>query len=172
MLARVIGVFKLDSKTFEEIEHNTSLTLYAAIIVALVALVSGVGSGIFSGISAAILGGSASSVIGGIFGSILSIILGWLAWSAITWFVGTRFFHGQADLPEMLRVIGFAFIPLVFSIIPCIGWLVGGIWAFLAGFIAIRQGLDLDNTKTFLTILLGGFGFFIIWAIFNLIIHI
>ncbi len=30
MLARVIGVFKLDSKTFEEIEHNTSLTLYAA----------------------------------------------------------------------------------------------------------------------------------------------
>ena len=83
MLARVIGVFKLDSKTFEEIEHNTSLTLYAAIIVALVALVSGVGTAfyriIFSG-----------SVVGGFFGSVFSTILGWLVWSVVTWFVGTR----------------------------------------------------------------------------------
>ena len=33
MLARIIGVFKLSASTFEEIEHNTTLTLPAAIIV-------------------------------------------------------------------------------------------------------------------------------------------
>ena len=48
MFARIIGVFKLDVKTFEEIEHNTSLTLSAALIVLLVSLVSGVGNGMFN----------------------------------------------------------------------------------------------------------------------------
>ncbi len=163
MLARVIGVFKLDSKTFEEIENNTSLTLYAAIIVALVALVSGVGTGI----SRAIFGGS---VLGGFFGSIFGTFLGWIIWAAITWFVGTRFFGGKADLPEMLRVIGFAFIPLFLTIIPCIGSVIGGIWALIAGFVAIRQGLDLDNTKTFLTVVVGFIGYVILISLFYLII--
>lgn len=162
MLARVVGVFKLDSNTFEEIEHNNSLTLYAAIIVGLVSLVSGVGTAIYRAIFS-------GSVFGGFFGTIISTILGWLAWSVITWFVGTQFFKGQATIDEMLRVIGFAYLPLFLSIIPCLGPIIGGIWAIIAGFIAIRQGLDLDNTKTFLTVIIGAFGWIILRAIVNLI---
>jgi hypothetical protein len=56
---------------------------------------------------------------------------------------------------EMLRVLGYAQAPQLLAIIPCIGGLVGAIWALIAGFIAIRQGLDLDNTKAFLTALIG-----------------
>jgi hypothetical protein len=163
MLARVIGVFKLDTKTFEEIEHNSSLTLYAAIIVALVSLVSGVGTGLFNGIFG-------RNFVTGFVGSVFSTFFGWLLWSAITWFVGTRFFKGQADLTEMLRVIGFAYIPLILSIIPCLGSVIGIIWAILAGFIAIRQGLDLDNTKAFLTVVVGALGYLILYGIINLII--
>jgi hypothetical protein len=167
MLARVIGVFKLDSKTFEEIEHNTSLTLYATIIVAVVSLISGVGTGLFRGI----FGQSfVSGFVGGFIGSIFSTFLGWLIWSAITWLVGTKLFNGQADLTEMLRVIGFAYIPLVLSIIPCIGSVVGGLWALAAGFVAIRQGLDLDTNKTILTVVVGFIGWLIITGIVNLII--
>lgn len=162
MLARVVGVFKLDSNTFEEIEHNASLTLYAAIIVGLVSLVSGVGTAIYRGI----FGGS---VFGGFFGSIISTLLGWLVWSVITWFVGTQFFKGQATIDEMLRVIGFAYLPLFLSIIPCVGSIIGGIWAIIAGFIAIRQGLDLDNTKTFLTVVIGALGWLVITAIVTII---
>ncbi len=167
MLARVIGVFKLDSKTFEEIEHNTSLTLYAAIIVAVVSLISGVGTGLFRGI----FGQSfVSGFVGGFIGSIFSTFLGWLIWSAITWLVGTKLFNGQADLTEMLRVIGFAYIPLVLAIIPCIGSVIGGLWALAAGFVAIRQGLDLDTNKTILTVVVGFIGWLIITGIVNLII--
>ena len=161
MLARAVGVFKLDSKTFEEIEHNTSLTLYAAIIVGLVSLVSGVGTSIYR----AIFGGS---VFGGFFGSVIATILGWLAWSVITWFVGTQFFKGQATIDEMLRVIGFAYLPLFLSIIPCIGSIIGGIWALVAGFIAVRQGLDLDNMKTFWTVIIGA----VAWIILNALVTI
>jgi hypothetical protein len=167
MLARVIGVFKLDKNTFTEIENNTSLTLYAAIIVALVSLVSGLGSGIYN----ALFRGTTSSFFGGFFGSIISTFLGWLIWSAITWFVGTRFFKGQADITEMLRVIGFAYLPLFLSIIPCLGSIVGGIWALAAGFVAVREGLDLDNMKTLFTVVIGFLGYVILAGVFNLIFH-
>ena len=158
MLARVIGVFKLDVNTFKEIEGNTSLTLYAAIIVGLVALVSGVGTALFNGIFS-------RSVVGGFFGTLFSTILGWVVWSLLTWFVGTRFFGGQATVDEMLRVIGFAYLPLFLSIIPCLGNVIGGIWALVAGFVAIREGLDLDNTKAFLTVAVGFVGYLILTGI-------
>ena len=73
----------------------------------------------------------------------------------MTYFVGTSLFDGVADMGEMLRVIGFAYAPQMLCIIPCIGGLVGAIWSLIAGFVAVRQGLDLDNTKAFLTIVIG-----------------
>jgi hypothetical protein len=164
MLSRIIGVFKLNSATFEEIEHNTSLTLPAAIIVILVSLISGVGNGIFNSFVH-------KTFLGGFFGAIISVVLGWLLWSAVTWFVGTRFFKGQADLGEMLRVIGFAYLPMALSIIPCVGGVIGIIWAIAAGFVAIRQGLDLDNLKAFYTVLIGALFYIILNVILNAILH-
>ena len=163
MFARIIGVFKLDVKTFEEIEHNTSLTLPAALIVVLVALVSGVGNGLFNGFVH-------KSFISGFFGSLIAVLLGWLLWSAVTLFVGTRFFHGEADMGQMLRVIGFAYLPLLLSIIPCIGGVIGILWAIAAGFIAIRQGLDLDDIKSLLTVVVGAVFYIVLTAVVNAII--
>jgi hypothetical protein len=165
MLARIIGVFKLNSQTFEEIEHNTSLTLPAALIVLIVALISGLGNGLFNG-----LRGGDTTFVGGFISSLVSVILGWLIWSVVTWFVGTRMFKGQADIGEMLRVIGFAYSPMVLSIIPCVGGIIGLVWALAAGFIAVRQGLDLDNTKAFLTVVVGAVLYIILTVVLNLII--
>lgn len=88
MFARIIGVFKLDVKTFEEIEHNTNLTLPAALIVIVVSLISGVGNGLFNGFIH-------KNFFSGFIGSLVSVLLGWLLWSAVTLFVGTRFFHAR-----------------------------------------------------------------------------
>ena len=70
---------------------------------------------------------------------------------------------------EMMRVLGFAYAPQVLSIIPCIGWLVGSIWSLIAAFIAVRQGLDLDNTKAFLTIIVGFVAIVLISAVLGII---
>jgi hypothetical protein len=141
------GVFKLDARP-SEIEHNTSLTTQAAIIVVIVALLGGVGGGILAGTQNL-------SFLNGFISQVLSILFGWLLWSVSTWFVGTRFFKGTADVSEMLRVIGFAYVPQVLTIIPCVGLFIGAIWTLAAGFVAIRQGLGLDNTKAFFTVLIG-----------------
>lgn len=163
MFARIIGVFKLDAETFEEIEHDASLTLPAALIVVLVSLVSGIGNGFFNGFIH-------KTFLNGFIGSLIGVLLGWLLWSAVTLFVGTRFFHGEADLGQMLRVIGFAFLPMLLSIIPCVGGVIGIIWAVATMFIAIRQGLDLDDMKTFLTVVLGALAYVILMGIMNLIL--
>lgn len=163
MLSRIIGVFKLDAKTFEEIEHNTSLTLPAAVIVILVSLVSGLGNGFFNGFVH-------KSFLRGFLGSLVAVLLGWLLWSAVTWFVGTRFFKGEADLGQMLRVIGFAYLPMLLSIIPCVGGVIGILWTILAGFIAIRQGLDLDDLKAFFTVVVGAVCYLILTGVVNLVL--
>jgi hypothetical protein len=69
--------------------------------------------------------------------------------------VGTELFKGEATLDEMLRVIGFAYAPRMLSIIPCIGGIVGAIWSLVASYFAIKEGLDLDDTGTIVTILVG-----------------
>ncbi len=148
MFNRILGVLKLDSNTFEEIEHDENATTQALIIVAVVALISALGSGIGSSI-----GG------GGFIGNFISTLIwgfvGWLLWSVVTYFVGTALFKGQATVGEMLRVVGFAYAPQFISIIPCIGWIIGLVWTLAAGFVAVRQGLDLDNMKAFFTIVIG-----------------
>lgn len=163
MFARIIGVFKLDVKTFEEIEHNTNLTLPAALIVILVSLISGVGNGFFNGFIH-------KTFMSGFVGSLVSVILGWLLWSAVTLYVGTRIFHGEADMGQMLRVIGFAYLPLSLSIIPCVGGLIGVLWAIAAGFIGIRQGLDLDDIRALLTVAVGAVFYIILTVILNTIL--
>lgn len=161
---RVIGVFRLNPNTFEEIEADRDATTQAALVVLIVALIAAIGSGI--GASLADDGG----FIGSFISTIISTFVGWIVWSAITYFVGTSFFGGQADLGEMLRVIGFAYAPQVLGIIPCIGTIIGFIWSLVAGFIAVRQGLDLDNTKAFLTIIIGFIAYLVVVFVIGLIL--
>jgi hypothetical protein len=137
----------LDVNTYEEIEHDENATSQAAIIVAIVALLNAIGSGIV-----------ASMTEGSFITSFLLILvwtfIGWGIWAGVTYFIGTTFFGGRATMGEMLRVLGFAQVPQVLGIIPCVG-IIGAIWALVTGFIAVRQGLDLDNTKAAITVVIG-----------------
>ncbi len=149
MLDRIVGVFKLDVATFESIEHDESATGQAGMIVLAVGVLSGLGSVAAS----SFIGGTGAA--GGFLSSLLGTFLSWFVWSFLTFFIGTRLFGGEANMGEMLRVIGFAYTPQFLGIVPCLGGLVGLVWSLAAAFIGIRQGLDISNGKTALTILVG-----------------
>lgn len=163
LVQRITGVFKLDVNTFEEIEADQSATSQAAIVVLIVALVGALGSGIAATMAD-------TSFFNSFLSSLLGTFIGWFVWSAVTYFVGTSLFGGQADLGEMLRVIGFAYAPQVLGIIPCIGWIIGVIWTLAAGFVAVRQGLDLDNGKALLTILIGLIAYVAVFFVIGLVL--
>ena len=159
MINRILGVFKLDAGTFEEIEHDQSATSQAAMIVLAVAILGAIG-GLFGGLI------GEGNPISSFFSPIISTLVGWLIWSVVIYFVGTSFFGGQADIGEMLRVVGFAHAPMVLGLIPCIGWIFGLVWTLAALVVAIQQGLDVDTGKAVITGLIG----FILVVILNLVV--
>ena len=154
LMDRVIGVFRLDPNTFETVEHDPAATSQAVLVVAIVAILAGFGSA-FGALF------TESNFFTSFIGALGWTFIGWFLWAIVSLFVGTALFGGKADLNEMLRVIGFAYAPQMLAIIPCIGGLIGAIWSLIAGFIAIRQGLDLDNVRALLTVVVG-FGVYVI----------
>lgn len=162
-LQRVIGVLKLDVNTYEEIEADQSATTQAALVVAIVAILGG------------LLAGGASAIFGGNFlgvfiRQLLTAFIGWFIWSYVTFYVGTSFFKGKSTPQEMLRVLGFAQAPAILAIIPVCGPFVGWIWTLACSFIAIRQGLDLDNTKALLTAIVAFIAVIIVYFIIGAIL--
>jgi len=88
---RILGVFKLDAGTFEAVEHDRSATSQAALIVMLVALLSGGGSALGAVFTD-------SSALSSFFSSLVLTFVGWILVSVITYFVGTTFLKGKPPL--------------------------------------------------------------------------
>ena len=162
-LQRVIGVLKFDVNTYEEIEADHSATSQAALVVAIVAIIGG----LLVGGSSAIFGGN---FFGAFIRQLLTAFIGWFIWSYVTYWVGTSFFKGTSTPQEMLRVLGFAQAPAILAIIPVCGAFIGWIWTLACSFIAIRQGLDLDNTKALLTAVVAFIAVVIVYLIIGAIL--
>ena len=189
MFERIIGIFKLNRATFKEIEADESATTQAAIIVAIVGLLAGIGAAIGAVAANRFLAdflpqfeeqlGSAMPIdvptlspIGAFLNGLVGALLAWVIWSALTYFIGTKLFKGDSSFNEMLRLIGFAQAPRLLSVlsfIPCLGGilsLVGWIWSLVASYLAVKEGLDLDDGKTIMTVVIS----FLVAIVVNLFI--
>lgn len=158
MYQRILKVFQLNPAVFEDVEHDRTSIGQAALVVLIAGILSGLG-GAFGAFF------NERAVLGTLLGSIGWALTAWLLWALISYFIGVFIFHGTADLGEMLRTIGFGMAPLWLSIIPCLGGIVGAVWAFIAILTAIRQGLDFDNTKAILTVAAGAVVYLIGYAL-------
>ncbi|NLT73649.1 MAG: hypothetical protein GXX94_05560 [Chloroflexi bacterium] len=143
IIARLTRMLKMDHTVYDEIAVDENATLEAAIIVAITALLSAIGT-----------------LFGGNFGTFIwtfirQIAVGWVLWSAIVWLVGSKLFAGEGTFMNILRVLGYVTAPLILGIVPVIGTLVGGILSLVLGFFAIRETMDLTTEKTILTIVIG-----------------
>jgi hypothetical protein len=168
---RMMRAARLEVPLYEEVEADLTATNQALLVVVMVAIASGLGAAIGAGLG----GATAGVLVGRLISGLLSALIGWAVWSYVVYFVGTRFFGGTATYGELLRTLGFAESPsvlLIFSFIPVLGGilsLVVGIWTIVSSFIATRQALDIDNTKTFFTILIGAVALLIVFGIITAI---
>ena len=172
MVNRMLRAARLEVPLYEQVEADLTATNQALLVVVLVAVASGLGAAI----GASIAGTSAGGLIGRLVSGLLTALIGWAVWSYVVYFVGTRFFGGTATYGELLRTLGFAESPsvlLIFSFIPVLGGILSvvvGIWTLVSSFIATRQALDIDNTKTFFTILIGAAALLIVFTIVTAIL--
>ncbi len=146
IIARIIGVLKLDVPTYEAIERDRHATREAAIVVAAVAIASGIG-GLDEG-------------IGGLIAGIISAVVAWLVFSGFAYFFGKQLFGTpttQTSFEQVLRTVGYAQAPgllRIFGFIPILGGLIAfaaWIWGISTVVIAIRQALDFSTGRAVIT---------------------
>ena len=167
LTSRMIRAAKLDVSLYHEVEHDTSLDQQALLVVIIAAVAGGVGAllaGILGGVLGSLVGASGVSFLTIILSTIWVVIftvLGYYIWAFVTQWVGVKLFEGTADFGEVKRALGYAYTPQilnVFSFIPCLGAILGfvtSIWTLVAAFYALREALDLDSTKTIITLVIG-----------------
>lgn len=156
MVDRVLRAAKLDVDFFNEVEADPSLNQEALMVIVLVSAISAVGSFI-----SGLMGGRFGAALIALITTVLMGVVNYYIWGYITHFIGSSLFDATSDPGEVLRVLGYASGPRVlgfFSFIPCVGGLVGlvgAIWALVAGFIGVREALDLDTVETLITVIIG-----------------
>ncbi|MBS3757132.1 MAG: YIP1 family protein [Desulfobacterales bacterium] len=141
-IERMLGAAKLDVKTYEEVEADTSALGQAVGVVLIASLAAGIGTLTRAGLSGLVYG-------------LIAALIGWFIWAFITYLVGTKLFpepQTKSDMGELLRTIGFSSSPgiiRILGIIPALEalvFLVAGIWMLVAMVIAVRQALDYTST--------------------------
>jgi len=165
MIDRIMRVIKLDFPVFKEIEADPNATSEAAIIVVVVTLISALGSGM----------AMPHRFFAAFVSEILSGVVGWVVWAAVVYFLGKSMFAGKGTLEGLLRVLGYASAPRllgILAVIPCVGWLgtlAGVILSLIMGFMAIREGLDLDTTQALIVTVVGWIALVIVSIFFAIV---
>ena len=153
MVERMIRASRLDVHIFEEVEADTSATRQALLVVAFVALATGIAS----------LG---TTGLIGLFVGVVLAIAGWAFWAWIVYLVGTKVMPSDsthADWGQLARTLGFAQSPGIFRVlglVPVVGIFIfsaASIWMLVAMVVAVRQALDYTSTRRAIAVVLLGF---------------
>jgi len=139
---RIVGAMRLEAATFEAVEHDTTTTVQAALVVVLASLSSGIAFIWYGGLS-------------GVVGNAVWALVLWVLFASLLWIIGTKVVPGrntEADIGQLLRTMGFAQAPgllAFFGVIPVLGWFIWLavlVWAIAATVVAVRQALDYEDT--------------------------
>jgi hypothetical protein len=164
IIDRSLGFIKLDDATYESVERDTSATTEAGIVVALVAVAGAIG---------AIDDGG-----GAIIGTLIGAFISWIVISYLLFMVGTRLLpsgNTQADLGQLLRVVGYAQVIGVVSIIGIIGdageviAALIGLWGIVMFVKAIKSALEMSTGRAIATAIVSYIVLIIIAAIIGAI---
>ena len=138
---RMMRAARLDPQLYEEVEADAGAMGQAVGVVVLASVAAGIGMG---GLG-----------IGEILFATVGALVGWFIWAGLTYVIGTRLLpepQTEADVPQMLRTIGFASAPgiiRILGVIPGLTWAIfaiASVWTLVAMIVAVRQALDYKST--------------------------
>jgi len=166
---RIIGAFTFRKGVYAEVEHDTSFTTTAWLLVAGVTFLNQLGSNVSTNFIRWILGA--------IVGTFIMVIGFGLAAAVISW-VGRTLFNAEVTLEEMVRTLGLASVwniigfvgALVgfFPLLACVTWpaiLLGVVFLIAAWFMAAKEALDLEWVETIVTVIVGVIAWAVVWLV-------
>lgn len=163
LMERIIGALTFKRQVYADVEIDTSFTPTAWGIVAVVGLLSQLGS---AATFAYTEGGQldmTSWLLGGIMGAVVSVAAFALGAFLIAW-LGKSLFKADVTFEEMVRTLGLAQIwnlAGVLGVVPLLGCItapitcVAAILGLVSWFIAAQEALDLDSGQTAITVIIG-----------------
>ena len=170
LIARLRRLAMLDTSVFDEVRMDRSATVPAIVTVIGAIFLFGIGGWlwwIFNGYDSSGLPSSGDILLkSAIIGTILGVVF-WAAWVGITYVMLSQVFRARVDLNDLIRVMGFAAMPLAFGVLMFIPVLEFGIGltalALMAGttVIAVQSVTDAPPGRVLASTLAG----FLLWAI-------
>jgi hypothetical protein len=152
LIDRMLRAARLDPHLFEEVEAEPRLTREAMVVVVLSSLAAAIGGYGHLGPRLALLA--------------LVALVSWYIWAFLTYWIGTQLLRGpqtQADVGQLLRVLGYSSAPGVLRIAGLVPALTGpvfaaaNVWMIIAMVVAVRQALDYTSTwRALAVVILGG----------------
>jgi len=151
---RIIGAFTFRKGIYAEVENDASFTGSAWLIVAVVALLSSLGSSAFG----------EDWLILTLVGTVTAVIFFAVAAFVVSW-VGKAFFQADVTFDEMVRTLGLAYVWRVVGAVGILGGfiscllapalIIAAILGLVAWFVAAKEALDLEWGQTIVTVIIG-----------------
>ncbi len=161
MFTRAGRAAVLDRKPFTEAYFDGDSAADAAILVALVAAVTYVGTLLIHGAIGAFS-------ITGLFEYVIAGVVSWLILGFASWFAATRLFQSSGRPQTFIALQGLAVLPLVLELFGRIGGAVGLIWYLVILVVATREAAAIDTRNAAVAVLIG----FAIAAIFRTLLGV
>jgi hypothetical protein len=176
LVERIIGAFSFRRQVYAEVERDTTFTMTAWLLVAVVAFLHQLGTHA----STKVLNWLGSTVVGTIWAVIAFAVAAYI----MNW-VGRALFKADVTFEELVRTLGLAYVWNVVGVIGVLASLsdtlscllapalvVGWVMLVVSWFVAAREALDLDVVQTIVTVALGWLVFGLIMALGSLVLNL
>jgi hypothetical protein len=176
LMNRIIGALTFKREVYAEVEKDTSFTGTAWALVAVVGLLSQLGSAVTFAYGQDGTFNVTTWLLAGVVGAVLGVAGFALGAFVIAW-VGKALFKADVSFEETVRTLGLAQVWGVIGVlnaagvaIPFLGCItapltcVAAILALASWFVAAQEALDLDTGQTAITVILGWFVSFFVTA--------
>ena len=161
MFSRAGRAAVLDRKPFNEAYFDGDSAADAAILVALVAAVTYVGTLLIRGAIGAFS-------VTGLFEYVISGVVSWLILGFASWFAATRLFQSTGRPQTFIALQGLAVLPLLLELFGRIGGAIGLIWYLVVLVVGTKEAGTIDTRNAAVSVLIG----FAIAAIFRTLLGV
>jgi hypothetical protein len=168
LVNRITRAFTFQREVYAEVEHDTTFTSTAWILVIAITFLNQVGSNASSDLVNWVSRTALGTVSGVIAFAIAAVVMNWM---------GRTLFNAEVTFDEVVRTLGLAYVwnivafvgalASVSTVLSCLlapGLVIGWIMLILSWFVAMREALDLDVGQTIITVVLGWIAFGFIMA--------
>lgn len=156
---RIIGAFTFRKGVYEEVEHDTTFTAMAWVLVVGAAFLNAFGTGTSDNIFSRLIGAGIDTVFTVIAFAVATFIIAW---------IGKSLFGADVTFEEMVRTLGLAYVwnavgvlgavSILSSTLSCVTapfTLVAAFAGLAAWLVAAKEALDLEWGQTIVTVIVG-----------------